>query len=385
MTWENYYKRNKILPNIDLKGYNKKILNIHRKSFYHSVGLNVGDFRNKTFLELAPGSGYNAFFLLNHGIKKIDLVDFNTEAIKKINQNLRKFKKKFTVKKKDITKFKTNKKYDYVLIENALFNVKNPEILLMKLFNFVKKKGFLIITTSDQFSLFSEKLRGLISHLVICKKLKNQSFDNKTKYLAKFFESHLKSLKSHTRSPDLWVQDNILHYGSFTEKKYLPVDKIIMTLNKKFKKRFVIWKTSPDFFTFYKWYRLSNNQMINSKVNKDYLDNLINFVHIDEKFNSKLIDRKKFFNLVSIINLKINQIKEGKDLSNKFIKDISKKINSLSFYLNKIKKNNKVSKSLNELVKFSNNLNIKNRSFVKLKNFKKFWGHGTFIIAINKE
>ena len=62
MTWENYYKRNKILPNIDLKGYNKKILNIHRKSFYHSVGLNVGDFRNKTFLELAPGSGYNAFF-----------------------------------------------------------------------------------------------------------------------------------------------------------------------------------------------------------------------------------------------------------------------------------------------------------------------------------
>ena len=78
--------------------------------------------------------------------------------------------------------------------------------------------------------------------------------------------------------------------------------------------------------------------MINSKVNKDYLDNLINFVHIDEKFNSKLIDRKKFFNLVSIINLKINQIKEGKDLSNKFIKDISKKINSLSFYLNKIKK-----------------------------------------------
>ena len=253
----------------------------------------------------------------------------------------------------------------------------------MKLFNFVKKKGFLIITTSDQFSLFSEKL-GLISHLVICKKLKNQSFDNKTKYLAKFFESHLKSLKSHTRSPDLWVQDNILHYGSFTEKKYLPVDKIIMTLNKKFKKICNL-ENFPDFFTFYKWYRLSNNQMINSKVNKDYLDNLINFVHIDEKFNSKLIDRKKFFNLVSIINLKINQIKEGKDLSNKFIKDISKKINSLSFYLNKIKKNNKVSKSLNELVKFSNNLNIKNRSFVKLKNFKKFWGHGTFIIAINKE
>ncbi len=385
MTWEKYYKKNKILPNIDLEDYNLRLLYKHRKSFYNSIGLNILDFRNKSFLELAPGSGYNAFFLLNHGIKKIDLVDFNPEAIKKINQNLKKFKSKFSVKKEDITLFNTKKKYDFVLIENALFNVKNPQALLKKLFNFVKKGGYLIVTTSDQFSLFSEKLRGLLSHLIITKKLKNKNFNDKTKYLAKFFDSHLKTLKSHTRTPDLWVQDNILHYGSFTEKKYFPIDRIITTLNEGFKKRFVIWKTSPDFLSLFKWYRLQNKEMINSKVSKDYLDNLVNFLHIDEKFNLSIVNKKKINKLISSVNSKINQIKEGKDLSNKFLKNILKRIISLSAYLNRIKKYNKISKSLNELVFFAKNLNSQKKSLMKLKNFKKFWGHGTFILAINKE
>tara|TARA_B100000214_G_scaffold375602_1_gene363204 strand:+ start:6131 stop:7288 length:1158 start_codon:yes stop_codon:yes gene_type:complete len=385
MTWEKYYKKNKILPNIDLGDHNLRILYKHRKSFYNSIGLNILDFKNKSFLELAPGSGYNAFFLLNHGIKKIDLVDFNPEAIKKINQNLKKFKSKFSVKKEDITLFNTKKKYDFVLIENALFNVKNPQALLKKLFNFVKKGGYLIVTTSDQFSLFSEKLRGLLSHLIITKKLKNKNFNDKTKYLAKFFDSHLKTLKSHTRTPDLWVQDNILHYGSFTERKYFPIDRIIMTLNERFKKRFVIWKTSPDFLSLFKWYRLQNKEMINSKVSKDYLDNLVNFLHIDEKFNLSIVNKKKINKLISSVNSKINQIKEGKDLSKKFLRNILKRIISLSTYLNRIKKHNKISKSLNELVFFAKNLNSQKKSLMKLKNFKKFWGHGTFILAINKE
>ena len=58
------------------------------------------------------------------------------EKVKKILKFLK--KKYLGVTEYVSKKFKTNKKYDYVLIENALFNVKNPEILLMKLFNFVK-------------------------------------------------------------------------------------------------------------------------------------------------------------------------------------------------------------------------------------------------------
>ena len=105
----------------------------------------------------------------------------------------------------------------------------------------------------------------------------------------------------------------------------------------------------------------------------------------DEKFNLSIVNKKKINKLISSVNSKINQIKEGKDLSKKFLRNILKRIISLSTYLNRIKKHNKISKSLNELVFFAKNLNSQKKSLMKLKNFKKFWGHGTFILAINKE
>ena len=74
------------------------------------------------------------------------------------------------------------------MIENALFNLKNPSKTLIKLFKFVKKNGFIIITTSDQYSLFSEKLRGLVAHLLLSKKkLFQKSFNAKSKLLSSFF------------------------------------------------------------------------------------------------------------------------------------------------------------------------------------------------------
>jgi len=41
MTWEKYYKKNKILPNIDLGDHNLRILYKHRKSFYNSIGFEI--------------------------------------------------------------------------------------------------------------------------------------------------------------------------------------------------------------------------------------------------------------------------------------------------------------------------------------------------------
>jgi hypothetical protein len=50
--------------------------------------------------------------------KKIILVDINPISIEQIQNTLKKFKNK-TIYKKDITKFYTKKKFDYVIIENA--------------------------------------------------------------------------------------------------------------------------------------------------------------------------------------------------------------------------------------------------------------------------
>jgi len=44
----------------------------------------------KNTLELCPGTGYNAYFLIKNGIKKIKLIDFNPYSIKQIKINLEK-------------------------------------------------------------------------------------------------------------------------------------------------------------------------------------------------------------------------------------------------------------------------------------------------------
>ena len=89
MVWNKYYKSHQIIPNIDLKDLDFNIFLKQRKNFYHSAGLSISNFKGKTFLELAPGTGYNAFYLLQNEVKRVDLVDFNDEAIKRIKINLK--------------------------------------------------------------------------------------------------------------------------------------------------------------------------------------------------------------------------------------------------------------------------------------------------------
>ena len=386
MVWNKYYKSHQIIPNIDLKDLDFNIFLKQRKNFYHSAGLSISNFKGKTFLELAPGTGYNAFYLLQNEVKRVDLVDFNDEAIKRIKINLKKFKGKFSIYKKDIESFATKKKYDYVMIENALFNLKNPSKTLIKLFKFVKKNGFIIITTSDQYSLFSEKLRGLVAHLLLSKKnYFKKSFNAKSKLLSSFFKNHLKKLKTKTRSPSKWVEDNILHYDGFTEKNYFPIDKIIDLLNKKFKEKFIIWKTSPDFSIDYTWYKKRSKLGLANNLKKNYKKNISNFIHVKEKLD---LEENKFNQLskfVKSINHYINRISENKKIPNKDLKMIQKQLIAFSKFLNKKNYNNYISKSLSEINFFIEEYLSKKKNFKSFRYFKSFWGNGTFIISVLKD
>ena len=77
MNWKQYYKKLNTLPYVDFPKFDKNSLFDQRKSFYNSICLNEKNFRNKTFMEIGPGSGYNAFYLLAQDIKKIYFSEFN--------------------------------------------------------------------------------------------------------------------------------------------------------------------------------------------------------------------------------------------------------------------------------------------------------------------
>ena len=54
-----YYKKNKIIPTLDVGDINEKLLKNQRFNFYFKLGLIPNDFINKSILELAVEKGDN--------------------------------------------------------------------------------------------------------------------------------------------------------------------------------------------------------------------------------------------------------------------------------------------------------------------------------------
>ena len=105
MSLVNYYRKNKIIPVVNLKDLSQKEIFQQRKSFYNSVNLNESHLKGMSVLELCPGTGINAFYLLNSKIKEITLVDSNPKSIAACKKNLKKFRNRVRIIEKDIFKF----------------------------------------------------------------------------------------------------------------------------------------------------------------------------------------------------------------------------------------------------------------------------------------
>ena len=123
---------------------------------------------------MCPGTGANVKFLLNFGLEKITLVDFNKESIKSCKKKFLK-KRNVRIKYQNIYKFFTKEKFDYIIIENVLSNLEDPYTILEKASKMLKKNGYLIFSFCDEFSLFSEKIRGYISKLIIINEEKREN------------------------------------------------------------------------------------------------------------------------------------------------------------------------------------------------------------------
>jgi len=156
-------------------------------------------------------------------------------------------------------------------------------------------------------------------------------------------------------------------------------------LNNKFKEKFIIWKTSPDFSIDYTWYKKRSKLGLTNNLKKNYKKNLVNFIHVKEKFNLEENKLNFFSKFVKSINHHINRISENKKISNKDLKIIQKQMIAFSKFLDKKKYNNHISKSLNEINLFIGEYLSKKKNFKSFRYFKSFWGNGTFIISVLKD
>ena len=293
-----YYKKIKSIPTVNLGDLNLKILFKQRENFYFNLGMNKQNFYNKSVLELCSGTGYNAFFLNKiFKVKKIKLVDYNPESLNTSKNNLLGLKN-IKIINKNINKFTTIEKFDYVIIENALDNFKNEKSIINKLLKFTNKNGNIILTLGDNFGIFSTKLRYIYS-LILIEQSNYKKFDDKLNFLSKIFLPHLKYLSKNTRNEKKWVLDNILNHDWIKRREYIDYPKLI----KYIQYRAVIQHIAPSYFKNFTWYKNLNIK----KINKTYLDfykkEKINFLDFETNFEKNTNIEKNLKNISYLITI----------------------------------------------------------------------------------
>ena len=208
-----YYKKIKSIPTVNLNDLEKNELNRQRFNFYFQVGITKNDLQNKSILELCPGTGYNAYYLITESnIKKIKLLDKNPSSLKTSKKNLSKFKN-VKIINSNIFYYDTKEKFDYTILENAFggFRKKKDAVLIFKKLNkFTKKNGTIIVTLLNLYGIFSLKLKYFYAVMLV-KQNKISNFDNRLNFLTKIFKSHLNYLSKNARKTEKWVLDIILN------------------------------------------------------------------------------------------------------------------------------------------------------------------------------
>ena len=371
-----YYKKINNIPVVDINDLKQETLIKQRFNFYFKIGITPSELKNKSVLELCAGTGYNAYYLIKYcKINKITLVDKNPSSLKTLKKNLSKFNN-VKIINKDVDHFNTNEKFDYVIIENAIQGFSNPKKFLKKLLKFTKLDGIIILTLTDLYGIFSEKLRYLYA-IMLMKQNNIKVFDERLNFLSKLFYRHLKYLSKNTRRADKWVLDNMLHNQWIIKTKYFDY----LDLNKILENKCLIKSFSPCFSKDFVWYKNMTFKNHNQHIINNFIDERINFLDFETQFTK---NSKNLSSYITKFTRKISKINFDKNLKNKEMDEIYNIIFEINKILNKLRPKNKISLALKEflemIIKFKKNKKLD----LKTKYFYKLWGKGTQQISLYK-
>ena len=360
----NYYKKINRVVTVDLKDLNKKLIDKQRFNFYFQNKIIPSDFNDKSVIEFCAGSGYNAHYLLtNTSIKNICIIEKNPTSLKSLKKNLAKFKN-LEIKDIDIFKYRSKKKYYFVICENAIDGFDNANLIFKKILNSTKKGGQILLTFGDDYGIFSTKLRYLYA-LMILEEKNIKDFDSKIKYLSNIFEKHLLYLSKDSRRIEKWVLDNILNYEWITKKKYFGYVDIVKNISNNF----LIKSSVPQFQKNY-WYKQINKNQINKDMLKQHEKNKINLLNFETNFEKEI----KLNKLIKSFNKNISKLSFDKKINNKVLNSILKQIKIISSKLNKLKPKNQITLALDEFSLIIDQFKKKKVIQKNTKYFYKFFG-----------
>lgn len=362
----------KFNPSIIKKELLKKYLLRRNKIIIDHLKLPKQNFKNKTVLDLACGTGEISLSFALMGAK-VYCVDASPIAIKKTKELFKKCgleKNLINTKVSLLEKFNTNKKFDIVNVEGILHHLVKPYLIINKINKFLKKDSILILGFLSDYGFFQKFLQKVI----INKFSKNEKeiFKN-VKYL---FSEGLKRAANQGRPSDNIIADmflnpivkslsikkilhetkknNLIYYSSFPS---IETDKIMNLSNENFFSFSQAFKKNKHSYMFIKLL----DHMISNSEKQSTMDNK----YLEKKTNKLIKKWELFFKKINIHNYKNQKL----DL-NRFYSDLIKIKNDTIKYqknVNKIK-NEKFSDFFTDLIQVFKLKNKKNFKRLKLKN-----------------
>ncbi len=254
-----------------------------RKKLYQSLGLTPVNFKNRDIIEIGPGGGYNTIYTASLKPGFYQLVEANKVGIEDIIKNLKKFQlydKNIQIKNMVIEKYQTNRIFDVAICEGMLPCVKNNKEILNIIDSFLGKDSILIITCSDEISIFFDMARRLLANILLQKE-RAYGFEDKIGILVKAFEPHLDTLRGFGRFKEDWCADNLL--GKALYNTNLSLSDVL----EHFIKKYTFYNISPNIISDETWFKdvpLDTEKYNQKRINKFYKiwHNLIHYQVFDD-------------------------------------------------------------------------------------------------------
>jgi predicted O-methyltransferase YrrM len=317
-----FYQKNEISP------VRQKIPDLEqhfdrRASLYRQLGILPSYIRDRTVLEVGPGSGHNSLYTASLNPEQLVLLEPNPQGVKEIHNLFDHYnclRKNVTVISETIENYNDDKTYDFVFCEGLLgaAGVPDPGILFKALTKFVSPGGVLVITCIDEVAYLAELLRRPIAQMLIDDK---DSLNEKVSKLLPVFTPHLMQLHGMTRRYDDWIIDNLINPASCGQLFTIP--DALSTLPPQFE----FYASSPHFVSDWRWYKkiYGKEKEFTQRGLNQYWENLHNFLDYRYSFPTRdIAQNKELYQVCKSIRLAIKRYEKEK--SNECLTDIQKNL-----------------------------------------------------------
>lgn len=242
-----FYREHQISPvRQNIADFEKHVM--RREKLYRQLGMPTILFRNAKVCEVGPGGGYNAVVLKYWGCK-LTLVEPNETGRKEIKELFGKMNMTdYELIGKGAEELEGDHKFDIVIAEGFLPTIDNWDVVFKSLMKLVGDQGILVITCTDEWGMFAERMKRLVGHSLI-KDISD--YDKKVEKLVGIFEPQLKLLSGATKLPIDYVQDNLI-CEDFNCRNYLTLKKAIQFVGEGWE---VLGCSGPNFFEDYSWFK----------------------------------------------------------------------------------------------------------------------------------